>query len=63
MAQKRQLKTVGKITARVEILKEKSLIVSELPSDEVCRSLNIWVGNGGYATSENLSTSYCEENL
>ena len=37
-------KTVGQITARVRMLKEKSLIVSEQPSGKFYRSLNIWVG-------------------
>ena len=50
-------KTVGKTTAIVEMLKEKSSLVSELPSGEVYRSFNIWVGNGGYATSENIENS------
>ena len=43
-------KTVGKTTTIVEMLKDKSTLVSELPSDEVYKSLNIWVGNGGYGT-------------
>ncbi len=47
-------KTVGKTTAIVEMLKEKSSLVSEPPSDEVYRYFNIWVGNGGYATSKNI---------
>ncbi|MDW5549932.1 PGF-pre-PGF domain-containing protein [Methanosarcina sp.] len=47
-------KTLGKTTTIVEMLKDKSTLVSELPSGEVYRSLNIWVGNGGIATSKNI---------
>ncbi len=50
-------KTVGKTTAIVEMLKRNPALVSELPSGEVYRSFNIWVGNGGYATSENIENS------
>ncbi|KKG11946.1 hypothetical protein EO98_08395 [Methanosarcina sp. 2.H.T.1A.6] len=47
-------KTLGKTTTIVEELKNKSALVSELPSDEVCKSFNVWVGNGGIATSKNI---------
>jgi len=47
-------KTAGKITTIAEQLKSKSSLVSELPSGEVYKSFNIWVGNGGYATSKNI---------
>ena len=47
-------KTVGKTTAIAEMLKEKSTLVSETPSDEVYRYFNLWVGNGGYGTSKNI---------
>jgi len=50
-------KTLGKTTTIVEMLKNKSTLVSELPSGEVYRSLNIWVGNGGIATSKNMENS------
>lgn len=36
------------------MLKGKSALVSELPSGEVYKSFNIWVGNGGIATSKNI---------
>ena len=36
------------------MLKEKSTLVSGLPSDEVYKSLNIWVGNSGFATPKNI---------
>jgi PGF-pre-PGF domain-containing protein len=47
-------KTVGKTTTIVEMLKNKSTLVSDLPSDEVYKSFNLWVGNGGYGTSNNI---------
>lgn len=50
-------KTVGKTTAIAEMLKEKSDLVSELPSDEVYKSINIWVGNSGFATPDNIENA------
>lgn len=50
-------KTFGKTTTIVEMLKGKSALVSELPSGEVYKSFNIWVGNGGIASSENIENS------
>jgi len=50
-------RTLGKTTTVAEMLKEKSALVSELPSGEVYRSFNIWVGNGGVATSKNIENS------
>ncbi len=47
-------KTLGKTTTIVEMLKNKSTLVSELPSGEVYKSFNIWVGNGGIANSKNI---------
>jgi len=47
-------KTLGKTTTIVEMLKGKSSLVSELPSGEVYKSFNVWVGNGGIATSKNI---------
>ena len=50
-------KTVGKTTTISEMLKGKSTLVSGLPFDEVYKSLNIWVGNGGYGTSTNIENA------
>lgn len=50
-------KTLGKTTTIAEMLKEKSVLVSELPSGDVYKSFNIWVGNGGVATSKNIENS------
>lgn len=50
-------KTTGKTTAIAEMLKNKSSLVSELPSDEVYKSINIWVGTSGFATSDNIENA------
>ena len=50
-------KTAGKTTTIIEMLKGKSTLVSGLPSGEVYKSLNIWVGNSGFATSKNIENA------
>jgi PGF-pre-PGF domain-containing protein len=50
-------KTAGRTTAIAEMLKGKSTLVTELPSDEVYKSLNIWVGTGGFATPKNIENA------
>jgi PGF-pre-PGF domain-containing protein len=50
-------KTAGKMTTIVEKLKAKSTLVSGLPSGEIYKHLNIWVGNGGFATSKNIENA------
>jgi PGF-pre-PGF domain-containing protein len=50
-------KTVGKTAAIAEMLKNKSTLVSEPPSDELYKYLNIWVGNSGYATPNNIENA------
>ena len=47
-------KTFGRTTTIAEQLKGKSSLVSGLPEGEVYKSFNIWVGNGGVATSKNI---------
>ncbi len=47
-------KTLGKTTAIAEMLKGTSTLVSELPAGEVYKSFNVWVGNGGVASSKNI---------
>ena len=47
-------KTVGKTTTIVEMLKNKSKLTPDAPEGEVYNYLNIWVGNGGYATEKNI---------
>jgi PGF-pre-PGF domain-containing protein len=50
-------KTVGKTTAVVEMLINQSTLVSESPSDEVYKFVNIWVGNSGFATPDNIENA------
>jgi PGF-pre-PGF domain-containing protein len=47
-------KTVGKTTAIVEDLKNKSFLVSKLPDGIVYKSFNVWVGNAGYGDSNSI---------
>jgi len=47
-------KTAGKTTTIVEQLKNKSALVSALPEGEVYKSFNVWVGNSGFASPENI---------
>ncbi len=50
-------KNFGKITTIVEMLKNTSSIVKEPAPGTVYRNLNIWVGNGGFSSSENLENA------
>ncbi len=50
-------KTAGKTTTIVEMLKGKSTLVTGLPSGEVYKYINIWVGNSGFATPNNIENS------
>ena len=50
-------KTAGKTTTIVEMLKGKSTLVSEMPSDEVYKSFNVWVGNGGFGDSNTIENA------
>jgi PGF-pre-PGF domain-containing protein len=50
-------KTAGKITTIVEMLKNQSTLTSDTPTGEVYNYLNIWVGNGGYATEKNIGNA------
>ncbi|WP_231593700.1 PGF-pre-PGF domain-containing protein [Methanosarcina siciliae] len=47
-------KNAGKVTVTVEMLKNQSVLVSGLPEGEVYRHLNIWAGNSGFASPENI---------
>jgi PKD repeat protein len=42
-------KTAGKTSTIIEMLKGKSTLVSELPSEDVYKSINIWVGDCRFA--------------
>lgn len=50
-------KTAGKTTTIVEMLKNKSTLTPDAPQGEVYSYLNIWVGNSGYATSNNIENA------
>jgi len=50
-------KSLGKITARVEMLKGQSVLVPEPPEGEVYKNINIWVGNEGTASPENIENA------
>lgn len=50
-------KTAGKITTIVEELKEKSSLTPTEPDGEIHKHLNIWVGNGGFANSNNIENA------
>lgn len=45
-------KTVGKTTAIVEMLNNKSILTPDAPEGEIYSYLNIWVGNSGYGNDE-----------
>ena len=47
-------KRAGKITVTVEMLKNQSVLVSGLPEGEVYRHINIWAGNSGFSSPENI---------
>jgi PGF-pre-PGF domain-containing protein len=48
-------KTAGKTTGNVEMLKEKSTLVSPLFSGEIYKFFNIWIGNAGFASPINIA--------
>ncbi|HEY3361389.1 MAG TPA: PGF-pre-PGF domain-containing protein [Methanosarcina sp.] len=50
-------KTAGKTTAIVEMLTNQSTLVSEPPSNEIYKFINIWVGNSGFATPDNIENA------
>lgn len=50
----RSLKNSGTISVTIEVLKDKSGFADSLPSGDVYKNINIWVGKVGYATSENI---------
>jgi len=50
-------KTLGKITTIVEMLKGQSKLVSGLPEGTVYKNVNIWVGSGGIANSDNIKNA------
>jgi PGF-pre-PGF domain-containing protein len=49
--------TVGKTTTIVEMLKNQSTLVSEPPSDEIYKFINIWVGSGGVISPDKIKNA------
>jgi len=47
-------KNAGKVTVSVEMLKNRSVLVSSLPEGEVYRHFNIWAGSSGFVSPENI---------
>ncbi|AKB35869.1 hypothetical protein MSSAC_1279 [Methanosarcina siciliae C2J] len=50
-------RTFGKTFTTIEMLKGKSTLVGELPAGIVYKNVNIWVGNEGVASPENIGNS------
>lgn len=50
-------KTLGKVTTIVEMLKGQSKLVPNLPEGKVYKNVNIWVGSGGVANSDNIENA------
>lgn len=48
------LKNSGDITSTIEVLNDRSKLVSSNPDGLVYRYFNIWVGKAGFATSDNI---------
>ncbi|MCD4843066.1 MAG: PGF-pre-PGF domain-containing protein [Methanosarcinales archaeon] len=51
------MRTSGIIPAKVEILNHTSSLVNYAPLDLVYKNLNIWVGNLGWASSQNIANA------
>jgi PGF-pre-PGF domain-containing protein len=51
------MRTLGKTTTTIEQLKERSVLAPADPAGKVYKYLNIWVGNSGIATSENIENA------
>ncbi len=47
-------KNAGKVTVSVEMLKNRSVLVSSLPEGDVYRHFNIWAGSSGFVFPENI---------
>ncbi|AKB31855.1 cell surface protein [Methanosarcina siciliae HI350] len=50
-------RNIGKVTTIVEQLKGRSVLTPVEPSGKVCKYLNIWVGNEGFASPENIANA------
>lgn len=47
-------KNSGAISTTIEVLKNTSALVKDAPNGLVYKNVNIWVGNAGFATPENI---------
>jgi len=50
----------GTVAATIEILKNTSTLVDTAPPDYIYKNLNIWLGNKGWATSQNMDDPIIE---
>lgn len=48
------LKNSGEITSSVEVLNDRSKLVTRNPTDFVYKYINIWLGKAGFATTSNI---------
>ncbi|MCM1986141.1 PGF-pre-PGF domain-containing protein [Methanococcoides seepicolus] len=49
------LKNSGRISATIEVLNGKSTLVTDTPPGTVYQHMNIWVGQAGFATENNIA--------
>lgn len=49
-------KNSGTISTAIEVLKNTSALVQDTPNGLVYKNVNIWVGNAGFATTENIDS-------
>ncbi len=54
------LKNSGEITSTIEVLNNRSKLVSTNPEGLIYKHVNIWVGKAGFATSENIRDARVE---
>lgn len=50
----------GYVIAKIEVLNDMSSLVSSLPTGEIYKHINIWIGNAGYATDNNIANPVIE---
>lgn len=50
-------KSMGKVTTIVEMLRGQSNLVSGQPDGSIYKNVNIWVGSGGIANSDNIANA------
>ena len=55
-----QIRTFRKTTTIVEVLKNKSTLVPELPAGRIYKHVNVWVGNKGAGLPTSLKNGFIE---